>query len=99
VEEAGDTLMPFIEEEYRKPFRHLGPKAVFNELVEDALIGHATALFRFSAAISFISKKWRMTPEQVFVKFEQEVRATRPQGPPVHPPIEMAELLNSSHKP
>lgn len=85
--------MVFIPEEQRKKFRHLGPKALFNELVEDALAGHATALFRFSPAIQFISKKWKMTPEQVFLKFDQEVREFRPQGPPVHPPIEMAELL------
>lgn len=82
-----------LREEDRPSFHAMGEKWVFHELIEDARLNHATALFRFSAAIAYLAKKGRKSTDDVFRQLDAEVRSFRPQGLPVQPPPQLEEMI------
>ncbi len=78
-------MRAFVVEERRPKLSNMKAQEVFDELVEDAAMFHPTALFRFSPAIQYLSKKWRKSPEVVFLQLEEAAKLRNGYGLPRQP--------------
>lgn len=76
----------WVSERYRKPLDNLTATQIWNELLLDAKMNHATDLDRFAIAIAMLSRKWKKHADAIMFELESKAKELNGYGLPLQPP-------------
>lgn len=80
----------WLPEEDRPYLDDMRPRDIWQELLDDAKILHATHIGRFVFAIAILSKKWKKHPDSLIRDLDAEAKAVNGLGLPFEPPERFA---------